>query len=260
MQTLWRAWSAHPGTRTLVFCCSIAHADFVRDWLRSAGRAGRRGLLRRGLGRSRRLARAARARGARRGLRGRRLQRGRRRPVDRPRRDAAADRVERRLPPAARPRPARVPRARRAVTVIDFVGNHRDLPRAPARAARRSAAQPAPRAARVPRRPDEPWSCRRAARSTSSSRRRSCSRGCSASAAPTRSSAPTASSASSAERRGLRPTAGELQRMGYLPSRLRERHGSWFDFVRAESGPRRRRSSRRSTSRRASCASSRSPR
>jgi SOS-response transcriptional repressor LexA len=38
------------------------------------------------------------------------------------------------------------------------------------------------------------------------------------------------------EDRSQRPTAGELQRMGYLPSRLRERHGSWFDFVRAEQG------------------------
>ena len=34
--------------------------------------------------------------------------------------------------------------------------------------------------------------------------------------------------------RGERPTVGELQRMGYLPSRLRERHGSWFEFVRDE--------------------------
>lgn len=34
--------------------------------------------------------------------------------------------------------------------------------------------------------------------------------------------------------RGVRPTAGELQRVGYLPGRLRERHGSWFGFVRAE--------------------------
>src|SRR5262249_25587683 len=31
-----------------------------------------------------------------------------------------------------------------------------------------------------------------------------------------------------------RPTAGELQRMEYLPSRLRDRHGSWFEFVRGE--------------------------
>jgi hypothetical protein len=29
-------------------------------------------------------------------------------------------------------------------------------------------------------------------------------------------------------------TAGELQRLGYLPGRLRDRHGSWFEFVRDE--------------------------
>ena len=32
----------------------------------------------------------------------------------------------------------------------------------------------------------------------------------------------------------LRPTAGELYRMGYLPSRLRQHHGSWFEFIRGE--------------------------
>jgi diadenosine tetraphosphate (Ap4A) HIT family hydrolase len=37
METLWRAWIDHPGTRTLAFCCSIHHANFVRDWLRSKG-------------------------------------------------------------------------------------------------------------------------------------------------------------------------------------------------------------------------------
>jgi superfamily II DNA or RNA helicase len=37
MQTLWRAWAAHPGDRTLVFCCSIAHANFVRAWLKARG-------------------------------------------------------------------------------------------------------------------------------------------------------------------------------------------------------------------------------
>src|SRR5262249_36502516 len=33
MQTLWRAWAEHQGQRSLVFCCNIAHADFVRAWL-----------------------------------------------------------------------------------------------------------------------------------------------------------------------------------------------------------------------------------
>jgi hypothetical protein len=36
------------------------------------------------------------------------------------------------------------------------------------------------------------------------------------------------------EARGVRPTAGELLRMGYLPSTLQKRHGSWFAFVRGE--------------------------
>jgi superfamily II DNA or RNA helicase/diadenosine tetraphosphate (Ap4A) HIT family hydrolase/SOS-response transcriptional repressor LexA len=34
METLWRAWTAYPGARTLIFCCTVAHATFVRDWLR----------------------------------------------------------------------------------------------------------------------------------------------------------------------------------------------------------------------------------
>jgi len=37
MQTLWRAWGAYGGERTLVFCCSIAHASYVRAWLRHQG-------------------------------------------------------------------------------------------------------------------------------------------------------------------------------------------------------------------------------
>jgi superfamily II DNA or RNA helicase/diadenosine tetraphosphate (Ap4A) HIT family hydrolase len=35
MQTFWRAWQQHPGKRSLIFCCSIAHAVYVRTWLRS---------------------------------------------------------------------------------------------------------------------------------------------------------------------------------------------------------------------------------
>jgi len=37
METLWSAWQRLPGSRTLVFCASIDHAIFVRDWLRSHG-------------------------------------------------------------------------------------------------------------------------------------------------------------------------------------------------------------------------------
>jgi superfamily II DNA or RNA helicase/diadenosine tetraphosphate (Ap4A) HIT family hydrolase len=37
MQVLWNGWREHPGTRSLVFCCSIPHADFVRRWLTARG-------------------------------------------------------------------------------------------------------------------------------------------------------------------------------------------------------------------------------
>jgi superfamily II DNA or RNA helicase/diadenosine tetraphosphate (Ap4A) HIT family hydrolase/HKD family nuclease len=37
METLWKAWSDRPGQRTLVFCCSIAHAEYARDWLEGQG-------------------------------------------------------------------------------------------------------------------------------------------------------------------------------------------------------------------------------
>jgi superfamily II DNA or RNA helicase/diadenosine tetraphosphate (Ap4A) HIT family hydrolase/SOS-response transcriptional repressor LexA len=37
MRTLWSSWQETPGSRTLVFCASIIHAEFVRDWLRGQG-------------------------------------------------------------------------------------------------------------------------------------------------------------------------------------------------------------------------------
>ena len=37
MEQLWNAWQEHPGKRSLLFCCSIRHAVFVRDWLRERG-------------------------------------------------------------------------------------------------------------------------------------------------------------------------------------------------------------------------------
>ncbi|MFT5683082.1 MAG: superfamily II DNA or RNA helicase/HKD family nuclease [Myxococcota bacterium] len=37
METLWAAWQAHPGARSIVFCASIRHAGFVRDWLAARG-------------------------------------------------------------------------------------------------------------------------------------------------------------------------------------------------------------------------------
>jgi superfamily II DNA or RNA helicase len=37
MTTLWEAWERLPGSRTLIFCASIDHAVFARDWLRKRG-------------------------------------------------------------------------------------------------------------------------------------------------------------------------------------------------------------------------------
>lgn len=33
MKRLWSEWRKHPATRTLVFCASVAHANFVKSWL-----------------------------------------------------------------------------------------------------------------------------------------------------------------------------------------------------------------------------------
>ena len=41
MDKVWEAWQRYPGTRTLVFCCSIAHADFVARSLAERGVACR---------------------------------------------------------------------------------------------------------------------------------------------------------------------------------------------------------------------------
>ena len=37
MATMWGAWRDHPGTRTIVFCCSISHARYVKSWLHEKG-------------------------------------------------------------------------------------------------------------------------------------------------------------------------------------------------------------------------------
>ncbi|MFY7953472.1 MAG: DEAD/DEAH box helicase, partial [Armatimonadaceae bacterium] len=39
METLWDAWNdpGKPGSRTLVFCASVRHAEFVQNWLRDRG-------------------------------------------------------------------------------------------------------------------------------------------------------------------------------------------------------------------------------
>jgi superfamily II DNA or RNA helicase/diadenosine tetraphosphate (Ap4A) HIT family hydrolase/SOS-response transcriptional repressor LexA len=37
MKKLWEAWKAHPGARTLVFCASVEHSNFVSRWLTEQG-------------------------------------------------------------------------------------------------------------------------------------------------------------------------------------------------------------------------------
>ncbi|MET0406458.1 MAG: DEAD/DEAH box helicase family protein [Cystobacter sp.] len=34
MRKMWDAWMKYPATRTLVFCASVPHAEYVRDWLK----------------------------------------------------------------------------------------------------------------------------------------------------------------------------------------------------------------------------------
>ncbi len=45
MQRMWTAWEAHRATRTLVFCCSVAHAEYVRGLAEGPGCPGGRGSL-----------------------------------------------------------------------------------------------------------------------------------------------------------------------------------------------------------------------
>ncbi|AGC42121.1 helicase [Myxococcus stipitatus DSM 14675] len=37
MRTLWRAWEEHAASRTLVFCVSVSHANYVQRWLEEKG-------------------------------------------------------------------------------------------------------------------------------------------------------------------------------------------------------------------------------
>ncbi len=237
MQTLWRAWTAHPGRRSLVFCCSIAHAVYVRRWL--AERDVRVKAVYAGEGSDdRETALAALARGELDAVcavdvfnEG----------IDVP----AIDRVVMLRPTESGVvflqqlgRGLRAAEGKSAVTVIDFVGNHRVfLDRMRALLSLGGAAGGVPlRDFLVDRGVTE--------------LPEGCSVDLELEAKELLSRLFRVSGADEVERayrelvleRGadedpsLRPTAGELQRMGYLPSRLRQRHVSWFRFVRGEKG------------------------
>jgi superfamily II DNA or RNA helicase/diadenosine tetraphosphate (Ap4A) HIT family hydrolase/SOS-response transcriptional repressor LexA len=237
MSTLWSAWGAHRGDRTLVFCCSIAHANFVRSWLKAKG--VKVAAVYAGEGsddRERSLSD---------------LERGEldavcavdvfNEGVDVP----SIDRVVMLRPTESSVvflqqlgRGLRASEGKTSVSGVDFVGNHRmflerlrallSLGGASGAAALRELLT-AEGTVELPA---------------------GCSVDLELEAKTQLANLFQVSGADEVERvyrelcieRGTaedpasRPTAGELHRMGYLPSRLRERHGSWFDFVRGESG------------------------
>jgi superfamily II DNA or RNA helicase/SOS-response transcriptional repressor LexA len=229
MRTLDRAWDAHAGKRTLVFCCSIAHATFVREWLR--GRGLRANAIFSGEGADDRD-------GSLRALSAGELDavcsvdvlnEG----VDLP----DVDRVVMLRPTESSVvflqqlgRGLRAADDKPHLTVIDFVGNHRIfIERLRSLLSLGGAPERATHALIVG---DEPVMLPDG-----------CSVELELEAKNLLSRFFRAGAVDEVERaylelraqRGARPTAGELQRMGYLPSRLRERYkGGWFELVRAQ--------------------------
>ncbi|WP_437960496.1 DEAD/DEAH box helicase family protein [Sorangium sp. So ce119] len=227
LEQMWRAWQEHPGTRTLVFCCSIRHAHHACDFF------------------------------ARRGVRVAAVHSG---PESAPREEALADFVAGKidalcavdlfnegidLPDVDRVvmlRPTESPvvflqqlgrglrrsDSKAQLTVLDFVGNHRVfLDRVRTLVSLGSEASDlrdflgGVRAARLPP---------------------GCTVDLELEAKDLLLSLLPARGKSEVERayrdlreaRGERPTAGELYRMGYRPAVLRPAHDGWFDFVAAE--------------------------
>jgi superfamily II DNA or RNA helicase/diadenosine tetraphosphate (Ap4A) HIT family hydrolase/SOS-response transcriptional repressor LexA len=230
MATMWRAWSEHTGTRTLVFCCSIAHANFVRTWLTNAGVRARAVYSGEGSD-DRDDALRDLGSGAIDALcsvdvfnEG----------VDVP----SVDRVVMLRPTESGViflqqlgRGLRASPGKSAVTVIDFVGNHRiflERLRALLSLGGRDTPQLRPFLERI-----EPLELPSG-----------CSVELALEAKDLLASFFKKSGANEIENtyreltleRGERPSAGELERMGYPPSRLRkdQRHAGWFDFVNSE--------------------------
>jgi len=229
METLWRAWAEHPGRRTLLFCCSIAHAAYVRDWLQAKGL--RVAAVFSGEGSDDRDA-------ALESLAGGALDavcavdvfnEG----IDVP----TVDRIVMLRPTESGVvfaqqlgRGLRASEGKRSVTVVDFVGNHRVFAER-LRALFSLATNDV--AARLRGFLSAPGPAELSA---------GCSIELELEAKDLLQRMLAVGGASEVERayrelrveRGERPTAGELQRMGYLPGRLRDRYGSWFDYVLAE--------------------------
>jgi len=226
MEVLWKAWHEHPGTRTLIFCCSIAHAGFVQRWL--AGRGLTIRLVHSGPGSDDRSAALAE------------LAAGRidaictvdlfNEGVDVP----LIDRVVM-LRPTESPvlflqqlgRGLRIAEGKTQLTVIDFVGNHRVfLDRVRTLLSLGGRASGLRDLLESQGALELPSGCSVAIELGAIELLRALLPG----------------GGSAVERvyrelqaaRGERPRIGELFRMGYSPSTLRQAHGSWFEFVVSE--------------------------
>ena len=224
MERLWRGWETHRGQRTLVFCCSVRHAQFARDWLRARGVAveavfSAEGSFDRQDGLDR--------------LRDATLDalcvvdlfnEG----IDLP----LIDRVVM-LRPTESPvifiqqlgRGLRKAEAKSELVVIDFVGNHRVFLERLRTLLSLSGQSPRLRAFIQGEAPALPPGCRIDVELEAKDLlRRLLPSG--------KNAAETAFNELRATR-GARPTAGEMYRLGYLPSSLRIAYGSWFEFVEA---------------------------
>jgi superfamily II DNA or RNA helicase/HKD family nuclease len=227
MATLWRAWGEHAGTRSLIFCCSVAHALYVRDHLRTRG--VRVSAVFAGEGSdSRELSLRALASGDLDAVCAVDLfNEG----VDVP----AIDRVIMLRPTESSVlflqqlgRGLRASPGKEGVTVVDFVGNHKVfLERVRtllSLGGRRDAVRPF----------------------LESDEKATLPEGCTVEleleAKQLLARLYKSGGADEVERayrelrdaQEARPTAGQLQRAGYLPGILRERYGSWFEFVGSE--------------------------
>jgi superfamily II DNA or RNA helicase/diadenosine tetraphosphate (Ap4A) HIT family hydrolase len=226
MERLWSALGEHPGTRSLVFCCSIAHAVFARRWLEQ------RGLRVRAVhsgpdsdDRSRSLED---------------LEAGRvdavcavdlfNEGVDVP----LVDRVVM-LRPTESPvvflqqlgRGLRIADGKEKLTVIDFVGNHRVFLDRVRTLLSFGNAQPNLRAFLGGEgEPEFPPGCSVQIELGAVDLLRRL--------LPSGANAVEQAYRELEASRGERPTIGELYRVGYSPAVLRAAHGSWFEFVRSE--------------------------
>ncbi|MCC6665011.1 MAG: DEAD/DEAH box helicase family protein [Polyangiaceae bacterium] len=229
MQTLWRAWQEHPGQRTLVFCCSIAHASYVRGWLRDRGLRVNAVFSEEGTDDRESSLEA--------------LESGDldalcavdvfNEGVDIP----SIDRVAMLRPTESSVlflqqlgRGLRASPGKDSVTVIDFVGNDRvflERVRALLSIAGTTASTNLRSFLESKKAEELPAGCSVELELEAKKMLEGLFR---------------VGGADEVERvyrelkleRGQRPSAGELQRMGYLLKGVRDRHGSWFEFVRAE--------------------------